>query len=193
MPDSKPVDRQSCDIVIQGNQPLNPLLHLRHPLERGRWRRGIWAPAIAGETGDGTPLYQQKFPAPHLEGSWKILDREAQSLEPSCNRHNQSQPRHQLSRNGPNQEMESKTIIVTGSSRGIGLAVAKDLLAASHKVVLVSRSAEQLQELKEQFLSQVAYLAADMTVADVSSLPNASLARSIWLLEPFADLYQDSI
>jgi NADP-dependent 3-hydroxy acid dehydrogenase YdfG len=75
--------------------------------------------------------------------------------------------------------MESKTIIVTGSSRGIGLAVAKDLLAASHKVVLVSRSAEQLQELKEQFPSQVAYLAADMTVADVSSLPNVSLARSI--------------
>lgn len=64
--------------------------------------------------------------------------------------------------------MESKVVIVTGASRGIGLAVAQTLLAASHKVVLVSRAAEQLQELKERYPSQVAYLAADMTVADVS-------------------------
>lgn len=69
--------------------------------------------------------------------------------------------------------MESKVVIVTGASRGIGLAIAKDLLAASHKCVLVSRSAEQLQELKERFPSQVAYLAADMTVTDVSD-PMAS-------------------
>lgn len=75
--------------------------------------------------------------------------------------------------------MESKVVIVTGASRGIGLAAAKDLLAASHKVVLVSRSAEQLQELKEQFSSQVAYLAADLTVADVSyHVPRISSARS---------------
>lgn len=65
--------------------------------------------------------------------------------------------------------MDSKVVIVTGASRGIGLAVAQRLLAASHKVVLVSRSVEQLQELKEQYPSQVAYLAADMTVVDVSN------------------------
>ncbi|KAG7291607.1 hypothetical protein NEMBOFW57_001626 [Staphylotrichum longicolle] len=64
--------------------------------------------------------------------------------------------------------MESKVVIVTGASRGIGLAVAQTLLAASHKVVLVSRSAEQLQELKERYPSLVAYLAADMTVADTA-------------------------
>ncbi|KAL2021002.1 hypothetical protein VTK56DRAFT_7776 [Thermocarpiscus australiensis] len=64
--------------------------------------------------------------------------------------------------------MESKVIIVTGASRGIGLAVANSLLAASHKVVLISRSAERLQQLKERFPSQVAYLAADMTVADTA-------------------------
>jgi short-subunit dehydrogenase len=61
-----------------------------------------------------------------------------------------------------------KTIIVTGASRGIGLAVAKSLLDASHNVVLISRSAEPLQELKERYPSQVACLAADMTAEDVS-------------------------
>jgi NADP-dependent 3-hydroxy acid dehydrogenase YdfG len=70
------------------------------------------------------------------------------------------------------QTMESKVIIVTGASRGIGLAVTKCLLAAAHKVVLIARSAEQLQELKEHYPSQVAYLAADMTVADVSYTEN---------------------
>ncbi|AEO65068.1 uncharacterized protein THITE_2111657 [Thermothielavioides terrestris NRRL 8126] len=64
--------------------------------------------------------------------------------------------------------MASKVIIVTGASRGIGLAVAKWLLAASHRVILVSRSAEQLEELKARYPSQVAYLAADMTVADTA-------------------------
>lgn len=64
--------------------------------------------------------------------------------------------------------MTSKVIIVTGASRGIGLAVAKSLLAASHKVVLVSRSAEKLQELKDAYPNQVAFLAADITADDVS-------------------------
>ncbi|KAK4125035.1 NAD(P)-binding protein [Parathielavia appendiculata] len=64
--------------------------------------------------------------------------------------------------------MESKVVIVTGASRGIGLAVAETLLAASHKVVLVSRSADKLQQLKEQYPSKVAYLAADMTLADTA-------------------------
>jgi NADP-dependent 3-hydroxy acid dehydrogenase YdfG len=74
--------------------------------------------------------------------------------------------------------MESKVVIVTGASRGIGLAVAESLLAASHKVVLVSRSAEQLQKLKERYPSQVAYLAADMTVADVSMAETFSIIES---------------
>lgn len=60
-----------------------------------------------------------------------------------------------------------KTIIVTGASRGIGLAVAKSLLAANHNVVLVARSVEPLQELKEAHPLKVACLAADMTADDV--------------------------
>jgi len=76
--------------------------------------------------------------------------------------------------------MESKVVIVTGASRGIGLAIAQFLLAASHKVVLVSRSADQLQELKDRFPSQVAYLAADMTVADVSAVHHPNCA--VWVV-----------
>jgi NADP-dependent 3-hydroxy acid dehydrogenase YdfG len=74
--------------------------------------------------------------------------------------------------------MATKVIIVTGASRGIGLAVAQCLLAASHNVVLVSRSAEPLQALEKQFPSQVAYLAADITVADVGDMQRGSLLHS---------------
>lgn len=59
--------------------------------------------------------------------------------------------------------MASKVIIVTGASRGIGLAVAKYLLNASHKVVLVSRTAPVLEALEAQYPSQVQFLAADLT------------------------------
>lgn len=63
--------------------------------------------------------------------------------------------------------MVSKVIIVTGASRGIGLAVAKYLLNASHKVVLVSRTAKELEAVKAQYPSQVQFLAADLTNMDV--------------------------
>lgn len=59
--------------------------------------------------------------------------------------------------------MASKTIIVTGAGRGIGLAVSQYLLQKSHKVVLVARTESELQTLKEQYPSQVEYLAADLT------------------------------
>ena len=63
--------------------------------------------------------------------------------------------------------MVSKVVIITGASRGIGLAVTNSLIKASHRVVLVSRSSEQLERLKEQFPSQVKVLVADMTQAEV--------------------------
>ncbi|PYI32107.1 short-chain dehydrogenase [Aspergillus indologenus CBS 114.80] len=61
--------------------------------------------------------------------------------------------------------MSSKTIIVTGASRGIGLAIAKYLLTApqSHNVVVIARSAEPLQQLKEQYSQQVAVLNGDLS------------------------------
>ncbi|KAK4172469.1 putative oxidoreductase [Triangularia setosa] len=59
---------------------------------------------------------------------------------------------------------EPQVIIITGASRGIGLAIATHLLKAGHKVVLTARSPEKLEELKKEYPSQVQYLAADMTL-----------------------------
>lgn len=68
--------------------------------------------------------------------------------------------------------MASKTIIVTGAGRGIGLAISQYLLQKSHKVVLVARTETDLQALKQQYPSQVEYLAADLSDFTVSfSLP----------------------
>jgi NADP-dependent 3-hydroxy acid dehydrogenase YdfG len=59
--------------------------------------------------------------------------------------------------------MPSKVIIVTGASRGIGLAITQCLLKNQHKVVAVSRSEQALKAIKDEYPSQVAYLAADLT------------------------------
>ncbi|GAB1197186.1 hypothetical protein BDV32DRAFT_127202 [Aspergillus pseudonomiae] len=61
--------------------------------------------------------------------------------------------------------MSAKTIIVTGASRGIGLAIAKYLLTSpqSHNVVVIARSVEPLQKLKEQYTKQVEVLNGDLT------------------------------
>ncbi|KAF7596472.1 hypothetical protein BBP40_001344 [Aspergillus hancockii] len=60
--------------------------------------------------------------------------------------------------------MSAKTIIVTGASRGIGLAIAKYLLTSpqSHNVVVIARSVEPLQKLKEQYSKQVEVLNGDL-------------------------------
>ncbi|KAJ5667858.1 uncharacterized protein N7477_006428 [Penicillium maclennaniae] len=60
--------------------------------------------------------------------------------------------------------MAVKTIIVTGASRGIGLAIARYLLSApqSHNVVVVARSVEPLQKLKEQYSKQVEVVNGDL-------------------------------
>jgi short-subunit dehydrogenase len=64
-----------------------------------------------------------------------------------------------------------KTIILTGASRGIGLAIAHFLLKASHKVFLVARTEEPLIELKNEYPGQAEFLAADL--ADFKVRENA--------------------
>lgn len=55
--------------------------------------------------------------------------------------------------------------ILTSTPLGIGLAVAKYLLTApqSHNVVVVARSVEPLQKLKDQYGKQVAVLNGDLS------------------------------
>ncbi len=57
---------------------------------------------------------------------------------------------------------DPKIIILTGASRGIGLAIAQYLLKEGHKVFLVARSEAPLEELKSKFKWQVEFLGADL-------------------------------
>jgi short-subunit dehydrogenase len=63
-----------------------------------------------------------------------------------------------------------KCIILTGASRGIGLAIAEYLLKASHNVFLVARTAPPMEELKKTYPDQVEFLAADLKDFEVCSL-----------------------
>ncbi|KAI1460112.1 NAD(P)-binding protein [Annulohypoxylon moriforme] len=63
----------------------------------------------------------------------------------------------------------SKVFIVTGASRGLGLAVAQTLIQASHEVFLVARTEKSLQELKTQHATSVDFIAADL--ADLKVAP----------------------
>lgn len=67
--------------------------------------------------------------------------------------------------------MSSKAFIVTGASRGLGLAIAQLLLRASHKVFVVARSEAGLQKLKNEHPSDVEYLSADLADFSVRQVP----------------------
>lgn len=64
----------------------------------------------------------------------------------------------------------SKVAILTGASRGIGLSIAQFLLEQKHKLVVVSRTAGPLEDLKKKYPEQVAVLAADVTESKVRSV-----------------------
>ncbi|GAB7364593.1 hypothetical protein MBLNU230_g5399t1 [Neophaeotheca triangularis] len=55
-----------------------------------------------------------------------------------------------------------KVIILTGASRGIGLAIAHYLLKANHKVVVLARSEGPLKELETKYPGQVGVLSGDL-------------------------------
>ena len=58
--------------------------------------------------------------------------------------------------------MTQKTILITGSSRGIGLAVAERLLAAGYLIVLHGRNQETLQTVSERLGNNTRYLTFDI-------------------------------
>lgn len=77
--------------------------------------------------------------------------------------------------------MSSRIIIVTGASRGIGLAVSRFLLAApqSCNLVVVARSREPLEDLQKEAQGHVQILSGDL--ADMSLGKQAvDLAVSTW-------------
>ncbi|KAF2396198.1 NAD(P)-binding protein [Trichodelitschia bisporula] len=74
---------------------------------------------------------------------------------------------------------QGKVIIVTGASRGIGLAIAEYLLQKQNRLVVVARTKQPLEELERKYPNQVAPLAGDFS--DFSLGKKAvDLAKSTW-------------
>ncbi|MFY0408398.1 oxidoreductase [Solicola sp. PLA-1-18] len=68
--------------------------------------------------------------------------------------------------------------IITGSSRGLGRAIAEDALAAGHQVVATARTPEQLDDLTDRYGEAVLTLALDVTDADAArSVVDRALAE----------------
>jgi len=57
----------------------------------------------------------------------------------------------------------SKVWLITGSSRGLGRALAEAVLAAGHKLVATARNPAQLTDLMERYGDQVCAVALDVT------------------------------
>jgi NAD(P)-dependent dehydrogenase (short-subunit alcohol dehydrogenase family) len=62
----------------------------------------------------------------------------------------------------------SKIWLITGSSRGLGRALAEAVLAAGDRVVATARKPEQLDDLVERYGEQVRAIALDVTDADAA-------------------------
>ncbi|MEK1896194.1 MAG: oxidoreductase [Rhizobium sp.] len=65
----------------------------------------------------------------------------------------------------------SQVWLITGSSRGLGRALAEGVLAAGHKLVATARNPSQLEDLKQRFGDSV--LTATLDVADERSAASA--------------------
>lgn len=74
----------------------------------------------------------------------------------------------------------AKTFVVTGASRGLGLAIAQVLLRSSHNVFLVARAETELKRLKQENPGTVDYLAADLSDFSVCLLAVFPGCRQDW-------------
>ena len=80
-------------------------------------------------------------------------------------------------------KLTGKIALVTGSSRGIGLATAKAFAAEGCQVMLSARSTEQLREAETALRATGAQVAAH--AGDVGSLSGYPCLRAIHPSEPF--------
>ncbi len=72
-----------------------------------------------------------------------------------------------------------KKILITGSSRGIGLSIAKKLSEAGHQVVITGRNPEKLTEVS-QSIKASGFIAGDLTEND---FPNRFYQSAMEILE----------
>jgi NAD(P)-dependent dehydrogenase (short-subunit alcohol dehydrogenase family) len=71
---------------------------------------------------------------------------------------------------GENQEVPMSMVwLITGSSRGLGRALAETVLAEGHQLVAAARDPEQLADLVERYGDQVRTVALDETDARAAS------------------------
>src|SRR3954451_22321924 len=63
----------------------------------------------------------------------------------------------------------TQTWLITGSSRGLGRALAEAVLEAGHNVVATARDPEQVQDLVERFPGRARAVAVDGTDRDAAS------------------------
>jgi len=76
-------------------------------------------------------------------------------------------------------DLTSKTALVTGSTQGIGLAIATGLAAAGATVVLNGRSERSVRRAKNELLAAVAEASVVELVADVTTAEGAARALEV--------------
>ena len=81
--------------------------------------------------------------------------------------------------------LSGRACVVTGASRGIGLATARALVAEGASVLMVARAAEPLRQVAEPLGERAAVLALDVTAEDAGELMVAECTSrfgGIWAL-----------
>ena len=74
--------------------------------------------------------------------------------------------------------MDSKVVVITGASSGIGAALAKNLGARGHKLVLAARREELLKQIAKETGTKAIPVVTDVTRrSDVENLRDAALAE----------------